>query len=97
MACYLAIKRKHPFGTKRHRLDSILKGIPSGLNEIKNDKLKDLLSWMLSLRPEDRLSSDEALIRPFLMSYDDTFEFYVKLETYSQLKQMISCQVSFNN
>ncbi|XP_046855943.1 uncharacterized protein LOC124449044 [Xenia sp. Carnegie-2017] len=79
LAYYVATKGKHPFGTKRYRLDNMLDGNPVGLDEIKNETLKDLLSWMLKLQPEERPSANEALKHPFLMSDDDIFEFLCKV------------------
>ncbi|XP_046855261.1 uncharacterized protein LOC124448294 isoform X2 [Xenia sp. Carnegie-2017] len=79
VAYYVATKGKHPFGTKRHRLDNMLIGNPVGLDEIKDETLKDLLSWMLNLKPEDRPSAREALKHPFLMSDDEKFDLLCKV------------------
>ncbi|XP_046855515.1 uncharacterized protein LOC124448598 isoform X2 [Xenia sp. Carnegie-2017] len=74
VAYYVATKGKHPFGTKRHRLDNMLNGDPVGFKELKDESLKDLLSWMLNLKPEDRPSANMALKHPFLMSDDEKFD-----------------------
>ncbi|XP_046861791.1 uncharacterized protein LOC124455094 [Xenia sp. Carnegie-2017] len=79
VAYYVATKGKHPFGTKRLRLDNMLNGKPVGLDEIKDETLKDLLSWMLKLQPEERPSAKEALKHPFLLSDDDIFHFLCKV------------------
>ncbi|XP_046844146.1 serine/threonine-protein kinase/endoribonuclease IRE2-like isoform X2 [Xenia sp. Carnegie-2017] len=73
VAYYVATEGKHPFGQKRHTLDNILKGNPVGLDEIKDASFKDLLSWMLQLKPEDRPSANEALIHPYLQSDEEKF------------------------
>ncbi|XP_046844914.1 serine/threonine-protein kinase/endoribonuclease IRE1-like [Xenia sp. Carnegie-2017] len=65
---------KHPFGIERHRLDNILKGNPDGLNEIKDATFKDLLSWMLQLKPEDRPSAKKALKHPYLQTDKENFD-----------------------
>ncbi|XP_046855945.1 serine/threonine-protein kinase/endoribonuclease IRE1-like [Xenia sp. Carnegie-2017] len=74
VAYYVATKGKHPFGTKRYRLDNMLNGDPVGLKELKDESLKDLLSWMLNLQPEDRPSANMALKHPFLLSDDEKFD-----------------------
>ncbi|XP_046855921.1 serine/threonine-protein kinase/endoribonuclease IRE2-like [Xenia sp. Carnegie-2017] len=71
---YIATKGNHPFGIKRHRLDNMLNGNPVGLDEINDETLKDLLSWMLNREPEDRPSATVALKHPFLMSDDEKFD-----------------------
>ncbi|XP_046854955.1 serine/threonine-protein kinase/endoribonuclease IRE1-like [Xenia sp. Carnegie-2017] len=86
VAYYTARKGKHPFGTKRHRLNNMLNGSPVGLDEIKDETLKDLLSWMLNLKPEDRPSAIEALKHPFLMSDDDKFDFLCKVGNQQPIK-----------
>ncbi|XP_046862188.1 serine/threonine-protein kinase/endoribonuclease IRE2-like [Xenia sp. Carnegie-2017] len=73
VAYYVATKGKHPFGIEQHRLDNILNGNPAGLNEIKDATFKDLLSWMLQLKPEDRPSANEALKHPYLQSDEEKF------------------------
>ncbi|XP_046850206.1 serine/threonine-protein kinase/endoribonuclease IRE1-like [Xenia sp. Carnegie-2017] len=83
---YIATKGKHPFGTKRHRLDNMLNGKPVGLEEIKDEALKDLLSWMLNREPEDRPSATVALKHPFLMSDDEKFDLLCKVGNLQQIK-----------
>ncbi|XP_046843781.1 serine/threonine-protein kinase/endoribonuclease IRE1-like isoform X2 [Xenia sp. Carnegie-2017] len=73
VAYYVATKGKHPFGDERLRLDNILKGNPVGLDEIEDATFKDLLSWMLQLKPEDRPSANEALKHPYLQSEEEKF------------------------
>ncbi|XP_046856561.1 uncharacterized protein LOC124449661 [Xenia sp. Carnegie-2017] len=86
VAYYVATKGKHPFGTKRLRLDNMLNGEPVGLDEIKDETLKDLLSWMLKLQPEERPSANEALTHPFFMSDDEKFHFLCKVGNLQQIK-----------
>ncbi|XP_046855920.1 probable serine/threonine-protein kinase ireA [Xenia sp. Carnegie-2017] len=78
VAYYVATKGEHPFGTKPHRLIDMLNGEPVGLDGIKDETFKDLLSWMLKLQPEERPSANEALKHPFLMSDDEKFHFLCK-------------------
>ncbi|XP_046862190.1 serine/threonine-protein kinase/endoribonuclease IRE2-like isoform X2 [Xenia sp. Carnegie-2017] len=74
VAYYVATKGKHPFGIERHRLDNILTGNPVGLDKIKDATLKDLLSWMLLLKPEDRPLANEALKHPYLQTDKENFD-----------------------
>ncbi|XP_046855512.1 putative ribosomal protein S6 kinase alpha-1 [Xenia sp. Carnegie-2017] len=86
VAYYVATKGKHPFGIESHRLNNMLNGNPVGLDEIKDETLKDLLSWMLKLQPEKRPSANEAMKHPFLMSDDETFEFLCKVGNLQSIK-----------
>ncbi|XP_046855919.1 serine/threonine-protein kinase/endoribonuclease IRE1-like [Xenia sp. Carnegie-2017] len=86
VAYYVATKGKHPFGTKLYRQINMLKGNPVGLDEIEDETLKDLLSWMLNLKPEDRPYSNEALKHPFLMSDDEKFQMLCKVGNLQQIK-----------
>ncbi|XP_046843791.1 serine/threonine-protein kinase/endoribonuclease IRE1-like isoform X2 [Xenia sp. Carnegie-2017] len=86
VAYYVATKGKHPFGDERLRLDNILKGNPVGLDEIEDATLKDLLSWMLQLKPEDRPSANKAMKHPFLMSDDEKFEMLCKVGNQRPIK-----------
>ncbi|XP_046855932.1 serine/threonine-protein kinase shk1/pak1-like [Xenia sp. Carnegie-2017] len=86
VAYYVATKGEHPFGNKRHRLNNMLNGNPVGLGKIKDETLKDLLSWMLNLKPEDRPSAIQALKHPFLMSDDDKFDFLCKVGNQQPIK-----------
>ncbi|XP_046844655.1 serine/threonine-protein kinase/endoribonuclease IRE2-like [Xenia sp. Carnegie-2017] len=86
VAYYVATKGKHPFGIERHRLDNILKGNPVGLDEIKDVTLKDLLSWMLQLKPEDRPLANEALKHPYLQTDKENFAFLCDVENEPEIK-----------
>ncbi|XP_046845470.1 serine/threonine-protein kinase/endoribonuclease IRE1-like [Xenia sp. Carnegie-2017] len=86
VAYYVATKGKHSFGIEQYRLDNILKGNPVGLDEIKDATFKDLLSWMLQLKPEDRPLANEALKHPFLMSDDEKFEMLCKVGNQRPIK-----------
>ncbi|XP_046856323.1 serine/threonine-protein kinase/endoribonuclease IRE1-like isoform X2 [Xenia sp. Carnegie-2017] len=86
VAYYVATKGEHPFGNKRHRLNNMLNGNLVGLEKIKDETLKDLLSWMLNLKPEDRPSAIQALKHPFLMSDDDKFDFLCKVGNQQPIK-----------
>ncbi|XP_046862669.1 uncharacterized protein LOC124456227 [Xenia sp. Carnegie-2017] len=86
VAYYVTTKGKHPFGTIPYRLINMLNGNPVGLKEIEDETLKDLLSWMLNLKPEDRPYSNEALKHPFLMSDNEKFEMLSKVGNLRQIK-----------
>ncbi|XP_046862693.1 serine/threonine-protein kinase/endoribonuclease ire-1-like isoform X2 [Xenia sp. Carnegie-2017] len=86
VAYYVTTKGKHPFGTIPYRLINMLNGNPVGLKEIEDETLKDLLSWMLNLKPEDRPYSNEALKHPFLMSDDEKFEMLCEVGNFHQIK-----------
>ncbi|XP_046862863.1 serine/threonine-protein kinase/endoribonuclease IRE1-like [Xenia sp. Carnegie-2017] len=86
VAYYIATKGKHPFGTKPRRLINMLDGKPVGLEEIKDETLKDLLSWMLNREPKDRPSATVALKHPFLMSDDEKFDLLCKVGNLQQIK-----------
>ncbi|XP_046862169.1 uncharacterized protein LOC124455576 isoform X2 [Xenia sp. Carnegie-2017] len=86
VAYYVATKGKHPFGIERHRLNNILNGNPVGLDEIKDATLKDLLSWMLQLKPEDRPLANEALKHPYLQSDKDNFDFLCDVVNEPEIK-----------
>ncbi|XP_046854601.1 serine/threonine-protein kinase/endoribonuclease ire-1-like isoform X2 [Xenia sp. Carnegie-2017] len=86
VAYFVTTKGKHPFGRERYRLDNMLNGNPVGLDEIEDRTLKDLLSWMLNLKPEDRPYSNEALKHPFLMSDNEKFEMLSKVGNLQQIK-----------
>ncbi|XP_046861016.1 serine/threonine-protein kinase/endoribonuclease IRE1-like [Xenia sp. Carnegie-2017] len=86
VAYYVATKGKHRFRTKRHILDNMLNGNPAGLDQIKDEALKDLLFWMLNLRSEERPSANESLKHPFLMSDDEKFDFLCKVGNQQPIK-----------
>ncbi|XP_046843824.1 serine/threonine-protein kinase PLK4-like [Xenia sp. Carnegie-2017] len=88
VAYYVATKGKHPFGHERHILDNILIGNPVGLDEIKDAMLKDLLSWMLQLKPEDRPSANEALKHPYLQSDEEKFNMLCDMGNQLELKHL---------
>ncbi|XP_046844517.1 uncharacterized protein LOC124438427 isoform X2 [Xenia sp. Carnegie-2017] len=74
VAYYVVTKGKHPFGSMKYRLYNMLRGNPVGLKEINNVELKDLLTWMLQLKPELRPSANEALKHPYLQSNNDKLD-----------------------
>ncbi|XP_046856583.1 serine/threonine-protein kinase/endoribonuclease IRE2-like [Xenia sp. Carnegie-2017] len=86
VAYYVRTQGKHPFGSQRYRLDNMLKGNPVGLDEIDDETLKALLSWMLNLKPKNRPSANEALKHPFLMSNDEKFDLLCKVGNLQQIK-----------
>ncbi|XP_046854770.1 serine/threonine-protein kinase/endoribonuclease IRE2-like [Xenia sp. Carnegie-2017] len=86
VAYYVATKGEHPFGIQRYRLDNMLKGDPVGLKEIKDETLKDFLSWMLNRQPEDRPTAKEALKHPFVLTNDEKFDLLCKAGNLEQIK-----------
>ncbi|XP_046855937.1 uncharacterized protein LOC124449038 [Xenia sp. Carnegie-2017] len=78
-------KRKHPFRTTLHRQINTLNGKPVGLNDIKNEALKELLSWISNLRPLDGPYAKETMKQPFLMSNDEKFKMFCKVDWKSQM------------
>ncbi|XP_046855130.1 uncharacterized protein LOC124448160 isoform X2 [Xenia sp. Carnegie-2017] len=86
VAYYVATKGKHPFGNKPERLMNMLNGKPVGLDKIRDETLKDFLSWMLNRQPEDRPSATKALKHPFFMSDDEKFDFLCKVGNQQPIK-----------
>ncbi|XP_046845249.1 serine/threonine-protein kinase/endoribonuclease IRE2-like [Xenia sp. Carnegie-2017] len=74
VAYYVATKGDYAFGAEKNRLKNLLHGNPVGLEKIKDDQLRDLLSWMLQRQPEDRPSAKEALKHPYLQSPEENFD-----------------------
>lgn len=71
---YIVTKGKHPYGKKPDRLRNLLDGQPVCLGMLDNLVLKDLLSWMLSHKPEDRPTAEEALKHPYFQPIDQQFD-----------------------
>ncbi|XP_046844567.1 serine/threonine-protein kinase/endoribonuclease IRE1-like [Xenia sp. Carnegie-2017] len=87
VAYYVATKGKHPFGAERFLLDNLLKGNPVGLDKIKDATLKDLLSWMLQLDPEDRPSAKKLLKHPYLQTDEENFDFLCDVGNEPEIKK----------
>ena len=66
VAYYILTKGEHPFGEKPDRLRNLLDGKPVGLDNLKDDAARDLISWMLNHDPNNRPSAEEALKHPYL-------------------------------
>ncbi|XP_046855468.1 2-5A-dependent ribonuclease-like [Xenia sp. Carnegie-2017] len=64
----------------------MLNGKPVGLEDFKDETLKDLLSWMLNREPKDRPSATVALKHPFLMTDDEKFDLLCKVGNLQQIK-----------
>ncbi|XP_046843907.1 serine/threonine-protein kinase/endoribonuclease IRE2-like isoform X2 [Xenia sp. Carnegie-2017] len=93
VAYYVATKGKHAFGTEKYRLKNLLDGKPVGLKKIDDVQLKDLLSWMLQLKPEDRPPANEALKHPYLRSNEEKFDMLCDVGNQPEIKQP-KCQNS---
>ncbi|XP_046844648.1 probable serine/threonine-protein kinase ireA [Xenia sp. Carnegie-2017] len=87
VAYYVATKGKHPFGAERFLLDNLLNGKPVGLDKIKDATLKDLLSWMLQLEPEDRPSAKKLLKHPYLQTDEENFDFLCDVGNEPEIKK----------
>ncbi|XP_046844899.1 serine/threonine-protein kinase/endoribonuclease IRE1-like [Xenia sp. Carnegie-2017] len=81
VAYFVATKGKHPFGTQATISPNLLNGNPVFWNEIDDVKLKDLLSWMLQVKPELRPNATEALEHPYLQSDKRTLICCVRWQT----------------
>ena len=74
VAYHVLTKGEHAFGPERDRLANLLDGKPVGLNSLKDPVAKELISWMLGHKPEDRPYAHEALQHPYLLPPDKQFE-----------------------
>ena len=86
VAYYVATKGKHAFGSSEFRLHNLLIGNPVGLDEIEDLVLKDLLSWMLNLKPEDRPSAKTASKHPYFLSDEEKFNLLCKVGNQQSIK-----------
>ena len=86
MAFYILTKGDHPFGEKPDRLRNLLDGKPVGLDKLKDDPAKDLISWMLNHNSKDRPSAKEALKHPFLQPVKQQFEMLCKMGNQPEIK-----------
>ncbi|XP_046843943.1 serine/threonine-protein kinase/endoribonuclease ire-1-like [Xenia sp. Carnegie-2017] len=86
VAYYVATKGEHAFGSSVDRLKNLVNGKPVGLDKIKDLVLKDLLSWMLSLKPEDRPLAETALKHPYFLSDEEKFNLLCKVGDQPSIK-----------
>ena len=86
VAFYVLTKGEHPFGEKPDRLRNLLEGKPVGLDKLKDDAAKDLISWMLNHDPKDKPSADEALKHPYLQPAKQQFELLCKMGNQPEIK-----------
>ena len=86
VAFYILTKGKHPFGGKPDRLRNLLDDKPVGLDNLKDDAAKDLISWMLNHDPKDRPSAKEALKHPYLQPAKQQFEMLCKIGNQPEIK-----------
>ena len=86
VAFYIITKGEHPFGEIPDRLRNLLDGNPVSLGGLKDHVLKDLLSWMLSHKPEDRPSAEQALKHPYLQPAKQNFEMLCKVGNQNEIK-----------
>ena len=87
MVFYILTKGGHPFGEKPDRLRNLLDGNPVGLNTLKDDAAKDLITWMLSHNSDDRPSAREALKHPYLQPPKQQFELLCTVGNQEEIKR----------
>ena len=61
-------------------------GNPVGLETLNDCTLKDLLSWMLSHKPENRPAAEQALKHPYLESNKNQFEMLCEVGNQPEIK-----------
>ena len=86
VAFYILTKGKHAFGETPDRLRNLLDGKPVGLDMLKDDAAKDLITWMLSHDPKDRATADKALKHPYLQPLKQQFEMPCKVGNQPEMK-----------
>ena len=87
VAFYILTKGDHPFGEKPDRLRNLRDGKPVGLNKLKDDGAKDLISWMLSHDPKDRPSAEYALKHPYLQPATQNFKLLCEVGNKPEIKK----------
>ena len=88
MLCYYILTRgQHPFGLAEYdRVKNLLENNPVGLTTLSNPIARDLISWMLQHKIEDRPYVAEALTHPYLQTPEQQFEFLVTLGNEPEIK-----------
>ena len=87
VAFYILTRGRHPYGEKPDRLRNLLDGKPVGLEKLKDDAAKDLISWMLNHDPKDRPSAKEALKHPYLQPAKQQFGLLCKVGNQREIKK----------
>ena len=83
---YILTKGGHPFGDEYNRVKNLIEGNPVDLDKLSDPSAKDLVSWMLQHKIEDRPYVEEALTHPYLQPRDQQFNMLVRFGNEPEIK-----------